>query len=69
MEIIKNHRELRVYQKAFDATMRIFELSKKFPKEEMYSLTDQIRKSSRSVCSNIARHSEEESTPNHFPLS
>jgi four helix bundle protein len=39
----------------FDAAMRIFELTKRFPKEETYSLTDQIRRSSRSVCSNIAR--------------
>ena len=51
---IKTHRELEVYQMAFDAAMRIFELSKKFPKEETYSLTDQIRRSSRSVCSNLA---------------
>lgn len=48
------HRELEVYAKAFDAAMRIFELSKSFPKEETYSLTDQIRRSSRSVCANIA---------------
>jgi len=39
---------------AFEAAMRIFELAKGFPKEEVYSLTDQIRRSSRSVCSNIA---------------
>ena len=37
---IRTHRELEVYQKAFDAAMRIFELSKSFPKEETYSLTD-----------------------------
>ena len=48
------HRDLEVYQKAFDAAMRIFELSKAFPKEETYSLTDQIRRSSRSVCANLA---------------
>ena len=51
---IENHRELQVYQKAFEAAMTIFELSKKFPKEETYSLTDQIRRSSRSVCANLA---------------
>ena len=51
---IRSVRDLDVYPKAFDAAMRIFEISKKFPKEEMYSLTDQIRRSSRSVCSNIA---------------
>ncbi len=49
----KHFRELRVYRQAFDAAMRIFELSKTWPKEERYSLTDQIRRSSRSVCSNI----------------
>ena len=53
-EKITSHRQLRVYQKAFAAAMQIFELSKKFPKEETYSLTDQIRRSSRSVCSNMA---------------
>lgn len=47
-------RDLDVYKLAFDAAMEIFELSKKFPKEETYSLTDQIRRSSRSVCANLA---------------
>ena len=51
---IRTHRELEVYQKAFAAAMQIFELSKSFPKEETYSLTDQIRRSSRSVCANLA---------------
>ena len=51
---IRTHRELEVYQLAFDAAMLIFELSKKFPVEEKYSLTDQIRRSSRSVCANLA---------------
>jgi four helix bundle protein len=51
---IENHTDLQVYQKAFDAAMRIFELSKSFPKEEAYSLTDQIRRSSRSVCAILA---------------
>ncbi len=49
-----SHRDLEVYKKAFDAAMLLFELSKSFPKEEMYSLTDQIRRSSRSVCANLA---------------
>jgi four helix bundle protein len=48
------HGDLEVYQKAFDAAMRIFELSRSFPKEETYSLTDQICRSSRSVCANLA---------------
>ena len=47
-------KKLLAYQKAFDLSMGIFELSKSFPKEETYSLTDQIRRSSRSVCANIA---------------
>lgn len=51
---IKTHRDLQVYQMAFDSAMKIFEASKKFPKEETYSLTDQIRRSSRSVSANIA---------------
>jgi four helix bundle protein len=42
-----------LYQKAFSLAMEIFEISKRFPKEEKYSLTDQIRRSSRSVCSNF----------------
>jgi four helix bundle protein len=53
-EKIQNHTDLQVYQKALAAAMTIYELSKKFPKEEMYSLTDQIRRSSRSVCANLA---------------
>jgi four helix bundle protein len=51
---ITRHTELQVYQKAFEAAMVIFELSKRFPKEETYSLTDQVRRSSRSVCANLA---------------
>jgi len=53
MEIIKSHKDLKVYQKAFEMAMVIFQATKNFPKEETYSLTDQIRRSSRSVCSNI----------------
>ena len=51
---IETHRDLEVYRMAFDAAMQIFELTKAFPKEETYALTDQVRRSSRSVCSNIA---------------
>ena len=51
---IVRHQDLEIYKKAFSAAMRIFELSKSFPKEEIYSLTDQIRRSSRSVCANTA---------------
>jgi four helix bundle protein len=48
------HRDLEVYARSFDAAMRVFELSKAFPKEETHSLTDQIRQSSRSVCANLS---------------
>ena len=51
---IKTHKDLEVYQISFNVAMDIFELTKNFPKEEMYSLTDQIRRSSRSVSGNIA---------------
>ncbi len=51
---IQKHTELDVYNRAFDTAMGIFDASKAFPKEETYSLTDQIRRSSRSVCANLA---------------
>ena len=50
---INRHTELEVYQKAFAAAMEIFRESRSFPLEERYSLTDQVRRSSRSVCANI----------------
>jgi len=53
MSVIKSFRDLIVYQKVYALTMKIFEISKTFPKEEQYSLTDQIRKSSRSVTAQI----------------
>ena len=52
-EKINSYRELRVYIASMSATMEIFEITKKFPIEEKYSLTDQIRRSSRSVCANM----------------
>ena len=48
------YKDLLVFKKAFELAMEIFDISKHFPKEEKYSLTDQIRKSSRSVCTNLA---------------
>lgn len=51
---VKDFRELRVYQSAIDGAMAIFQLSRRWPAEERYSLTDQIRRSSRSVAGNIA---------------
>ena len=53
MENIRSYKDLRVYRAAMDAAMRIFDLTKRFPAEERYSLTDQIRRASRSVCANI----------------
>lgn len=53
-EKILRHQDLVVYKKAVDAAMKVFELSKSFPKEETYSLIDQIRRASRSVPANIA---------------
>lgn len=66
MEIINSHRELKVYKLAFSNAMRIYQLSKTFPKEEIYSLTDQIRRSSRSVCSNIAEAFRRRKYPKSF---
>ena len=54
MTSIRHFRDLEVYQLAMVAAMNLFELSKKFPLEEKYSLTDQMRRSSRSVCANIS---------------
>jgi four helix bundle protein len=57
-------KDLLAYKKAFDLSMTIFELSKSFPKEEKYSLTDQVRRSSRSVCANIAEAYRKRRYPN-----
>ena len=51
---LKHFRDLEVYKLAFGCAMKIFEITKKFPSEEKYSLVDQIRRSSRSVCANLA---------------
>ena len=59
-------KKLLAYQKAFELSMEIFELSKSFPKEETYSLTDQIRRSSRSVCANISEAYRKRLYPRHF---
>jgi four helix bundle protein len=66
MEIIKTHKELRVYKLSFELAMEIFELTKSFPKEERYSLTDQIRRSSRSVAANIAEAYRKRRYPKAF---
>src|ERR1700730_14976603 len=54
MARISTYKELQVYQIAMESAMRIFELTKTFPAEERFSMVDQIRRSSRSVCANIA---------------
>lgn len=66
MSAIKFHNELRVYQLAFSSAMEIFNLSLNFPKEEKYSLTDQIRRSSRSVCANITESWRKRRYPKYF---
>ncbi|GAA0545203.1 four helix bundle protein [Chitinophaga japonensis] len=60
------HKDLIAYKKAFDVAMRIFEITKQFPKEEKYSLIDQIRRSSRAVCINIAEAYRKRIYPAHF---
>jgi len=52
--LAKRVQDLVVYKLAFETAMEIFEITKSFPSEEKYSLTDQIRRSSRSVCTNLA---------------
>jgi four helix bundle protein len=59
-------RDLTVYKKAFSLAMKIYEISKAFPKEERYSLTDQIRRSSRSVCVNVGEGYRKRQYPAHF---
>jgi four helix bundle protein len=61
-----NYKVTKVYKLAFDQAMDIFEITKKFPREEIYSLTDQIRRSSRSVCANIAEAYRKKRYPSHF---
>lgn len=51
---VRNFRDLEVYQNALQTGLHVFELTKRFPSEERFALTDQIRRSSRSVCANIA---------------
>jgi four helix bundle protein len=63
---IRSHRELEVYVLSFQTAMKIFEISKGFPKEETYSLTDQIRRSSRSVCANLAESFRKRRYPKSF---
>jgi four helix bundle protein len=63
---MRGHRDLKVYQLAYKLAMEIFHLSKAFPREEIYSLTDQIRRSSRSVAANLAEGFCKRRYPNVF---
>jgi four helix bundle protein len=64
--MLRGYRDLKVYQLAYKLAMEIFNESKSFPKEERYSLTDQIRRSSRSVATNIAEGYRKRRYPNMF---
>ena len=61
-----NFKDLLAYKKGFELAMDVYEISKRFPKEEKYSLTDQIRRSSRSVCANFAEAYRRRKYPAHF---
>lgn len=63
---VRNFKETTVYKKAFSLAMEVFEISKTFPQEEKYSLTDQIRRSSRSVCTNLGEAYRKRQYPAHF---
>jgi four helix bundle protein len=64
--MMQGYRDLKVYQSAYKLAMEIFKESKSFPREECYSLTDQIRRSSRSVATNIAEGFRKRRYPNMF---
>ena len=66
MAKIATHRDLRVYQAAFSVAMEIYLLTKSFPSEEKFSLTDQVRRSSRSVCANLAEAFRKRRYPKNF---
>lgn len=63
---MRSFKDLIAYQKAFALAMEIFEISGSFPKEERYSLIDQIRRSSRSVCTNLGEGYRKRRYPAHF---
>ena len=62
----KEFKSLKAYELGFELAMDIYEISKSFPKEERYALTDQIRRSSRSVCANLAEAYRKRRYPAHF---
>jgi len=63
---VGSFRDLTVYKKAFDLAMQIFDITKKFPSEEKYELTDQIRRSSRAACRAIGEGYRKRQYPKHF---
>lgn len=64
----KNFKETKVYKLAYEQAMEVLELTKTFPKEEKFSLNDQVRRSSRSVCTNIAEAYRKKRYPAHYIL-
>ena len=66
MKLIKTHKDLDVFNLSFESAMEIFKISESFPKEETYSLTDQIHRSSRSVSTNIAEAFRKRRYPKAF---
>jgi four helix bundle protein len=64
--LAKHAKELAVYQRAYDFAMRIFQITKRFPPEERFALTSQIRRSSRSVCLNLREAWSKRRYPAHF---
>ena len=64
--MLRGHRDLRVYQLSYKLAMEIFDLTRAFPREEIYSLTNQIRRSSRSVAANMAEGFRKRRYPNRF---
>lgn len=64
--LVDDFKKLRVYRAAFDVAMDLYARSKAWPSEERYALTDQVRRSSRSVCANIAEAWHKRSYPKHF---
>lgn len=66
MTTIKGYKSLIVYTKSFDLAVQVFKLTKKFPKEEQFGLTSQVRRSSRSVCANIVEGYRKRAYPKEF---
>ena len=65
-QALRSSRDLRVYQHGYAVALRIYNLSKTWPRDERYALTDQVRRSSRSVCANLAEAWAQRAYPRHF---